>query len=413
MQKPSDLRALVAGLKKKYPTSGIGSGLAVRPNNLKRVTTGSLMLDYVLGGGLPLGRMTIFYGKESSGKSTAAYRTMGNAQDLCANCFRFVEIEDVVEDENGDWHAEATCDCVKKGIFVPKQLDGEKDAEYAQRLVAMSKNSYSEFICCLVDVEGSFEMEWATAVGLDARRLFMVIPNSAEEGIDTSVALLQSGAVHLLCVDSIAALTPSKELEESTESWQMGLQARLVNKFARMSGMALNSTMGEYGFPPTMIWINQVRTKIGQSYGDTDSLPGGAGQSFLASAIVKFWAAQFKGGKEEGMDFNITLNADEKVKRANTVRTCFKIMKNKTAPPKAASSFVMGLTGSDKGRVVDESVYVDTGMKLGLIIKSSGKLHMGSQEFPSAKQMCVWLEENYDDKRVLRERLVSKMLENS
>jgi len=408
MKKPTGLRALKEGLSKKYTATSVGPASEVRPANIKRLTTGSLMLDYAMGGGIPIGRVTMFYGMESSGKSTASYRAMGNAQDLCSHCWRPAQIHDVVQDAaTGEWRAVGLCDCVKKGLYKPEQFEGESEKDFTKRCIDLQKNSYRETICCLVDVEGSLESEWAETVGLDVRRLFMVIPSSAEEGIDIACALLRSGDIHVMCLDSIAALTPTKELEESTESWQMGLQARLVNKFCRIVGINLNAVFAEQKWAPTVLLINQVRQKIG-GYGDGDVLPGGNGQNFLLSVKVKFWSSQFK--EDDGPEFNSSVDKDEKVKRPGTVRTNFKVIKNKTASPRAQSSFVMGLTNDDKGRILDEDVMIDAGLKLKLIVKDSNGLSYGTHTFKSARAMSTWLAENFEDKRAMRARLVEKML---
>lgn len=231
------LAVLRAAANKKYGHGTIELAGRMKPLPVPRLTTGSLSFDYALGGGLPVGHVTIFRGSESSGKTTAATRIGGLAQDLCANCLRRpaggIEVEEQVDEETGEVVrvAHATCDCARTGLFRPRQIESEDGNEFRARAKRYQDNSYEEFRVAYLDVEGTFEDAWALQLGCDPARMVRVRTATAEETIDLHDELVRTGSVDLLVIDSLAAMTPNTEVEASSVEWQQGLQARLLNKF--------------------------------------------------------------------------------------------------------------------------------------------------------------------------------------
>lgn len=361
---------------------------------MPRLGTGSIMLDASLGGGVPVGRCTMFWGKESAGKSYCAYKIAAENQNRCANCLRFVEIEDVIEhhdEETGEvfYEAKAHCDCYVQGLFKPRpypeelnqhsnlktverevpKASGEgtkkvKVALYDERLDRYKENSYQEFIVAIIDVESSFDPVWAKKLGIDVRRVIIEKPDTAEQTIDIYDSMMRTGAVDLMILDSLAQMTPSDEVEASTEEWQQGLQARLLNKLARKASSALVATYKDYGREVTQVWINQVRTKLHVSFGSPDVRPGGQGQNFLISVLVKLWASGWEGEKvEEG------LKKDDEREKGVRVRTNFKIMKNKTAPPKQIGAFTLNV---ETGLIEERDQIISLCERYGFLIKEKG-----------------------------------------
>ena len=189
--------------------------------------TGIFLLDAGMCGGVPRSQMTLVYGWESSGKSTLAYRTIGSAQRL-----------------EPDLHA------------------------------------------VLIDVEGTYDNGWGEWHGIDNDKLVYVQPDTGEMALDIADEVVRGGGASIIVVDSLAALTPYKEVESSTEDDLPGLQARLIGKFVRkvVSGL---SEQRKHGNHPAVICLNQYRMKIGVFHGDNRVLPGGQAPRFAAFARVE------------------------------------------------------------------------------------------------------------------------------
>lgn len=396
-------------INERHGNSTIGVGSVLRPHGVRRLPTGSLSLDFAMGGGVPEGRVIIYYGERSSGKTTTAYRTAGIAQGLCANCLRKVyniEINSSFNDETGEieYFAEGSCDCYNKGIFKPKQLIDEKDKDFESRLELYKVNSYEEFRVALIDIEGSYDIDWTNNLDIDSRRLLYVCPDTAEEVIDIYEMLMRTGAVDLFILDSIAAMTPSKEVEETMENWQQGLAARLVNKFVRVSQSAANAMYREYRRAPTQIWINQIREKIGVMYGDKTTLPCGKGQRFAAAIEVKMWANEWK--KNELMK---DLPKAYKMEIGNSVRMNFEIVKNKVGPAKGSGGYDMFIAGPNKGKINEMGFIVGLAEKYGEIEKKGAKWILGGKDFNRKGDLIEYLSTEPEWSRI-KGLLLKKML---
>lgn len=350
VNKLASLKGLVGRVNEKSGGQSMKIGMHVQ--EVPRISTGSLSLDVALGGGVPIGRTTILYGEKSSGKTTTSYRIAGHAQRLCANCYRPAKnyrVEQAFDPKTGEclndddgnpmYVQQGSCDCYSKGLFQPVKHPEEKKDAYAKRIESYAVNSYEPFIIALMDMEGAFDAHWALSVGFDMRVIVYDSPNTAEEAIDAYDALIQTGSVDMLILDSVAALVPSKEIEASAADWQQGLQARLINKLVRKVQGSVNGVAAEYGKKVTNLWINQVRQKIGVTFGNNEVMPGGQGQGFISSVEIKLWASTYESeevGSVSGSDKDMTV--------ANKVRINFRVEKNKTAPPKGVGSYTMFLS---------------------------------------------------------------------
>lgn len=407
------LRAMKRGVNKKHGAGTMLMSQKVIP--MSRLSTRSLTYDVALGGGPPVGRIWMIHGKKSSGKTYTALSVAADAQSRCANCLRYVVIEDVIETgsdpETGEieYAVVAKCDCYAKGLFKtrpfpeereskaadglkqieieiddpsPKAKPGDKKKKkvkvYEQRLAALAENSYEEFRVAFLDPEKAFSPEWAEKVGIDMRRLVYDRPSTAEEASDTYDALLRTGSIDLVIIDSIAAMTPSKEVEASAEDEMVGVQARLINRMCRKTVSAMVDVWRDYGREVTQIWINQVRMKVNTGgFGSPETRPGGMGQEFVNSVEVKMWPNDWD---EETVDDGMTKK--DVMSMATTGRLNFKTEKNKTAPPRQIGSFVLDYKTGQIDQIGQVTALCE---RYGMLVKATkgGKWDFRGKEYQS------------------------------
>ncbi|MHB8318031.1 MAG: recombinase RecA [Acidimicrobiales bacterium] len=277
--------------------------------SIESIPTGALSLDLALGiGGLPRGRIVEIYGPESSGKSTLAMHCVAEAQ------------------RNGG-------------------------------------------ICAYIDAEHAMDPIYAGAIGVDIDDLLISQPDTGEQALEIAEMLIRSGALDVIVVDSVAALTPRAEIEGEMGDSHVGLQARLMSQALRKLTATLNKSN------TIAIFINQLREKIGVMYGSPEVTPGGRALKFYSSIRLDIRRIETI---KDGTDMTGS-------------RTRVKVVKNKCAPPfKVAEFDIMYGTGISR-----EGSLLDVAVDLGFVKKSgSWFTYEGEQLGQGRENVKVFLIEN-------------------
>lgn len=330
--KEKALKAALSQIERQF-----GKGTVMRMGDQERVnipciSTGSLGLDLALGtGGLPRGRIVEIYGPESSGKTTLTLQVIAEAQ-----------------------RAGGTC--------------------------------------AFVDAEHALDPVYAEKLGVNVDDLFVSQPDTGEQALEVADMLVRSGAIDVLVVDSVAALTPKAEIEGDMGDHHVGLQARLMSQALRkITGNIKNANC-------LVIFINQIRMKIGVMFGNPETTTGGNALKFYASVRLDIRRI---GSVKEG---------DEVVGSETRV----KVVKNKVAPPFKQTEFQI-LYGHGINRLGE---VLDYGVKLGLIDKAGAWYSYQGDKIGQGKQNAInYLKENseigvYLENKIKEELLGGKPVSN-
>lgn len=290
--------------------------------NIQVISTGSIGLDAALGiGGLPRGRVIEIYGPEASGKTTLAIHAIAEAQ------------------KNGG-------------------------------------------IAAIIDAEHTFDRNYAEKLGVDVENLLISQPDNGEQALEITDNLIRSGALDIVVIDSVAALTPKAEIEGEMGDSKMGLQARLMSQALRKLTANISKTN------TSCVFINQLREKIGIMFGNPETTTGGNALKFYASVRLDIRrTSQLKEGEE-----------------AIGNRTRVKIVKNKLAPPfkKADFDILFGEGISQLGEIVD------LGTDFNIIKKSGSWFSYGDTKIGQGRDAVKQI---LKDNPELYEELKAKVME--
>lgn len=320
-------KALQTALSQIEKQFGKGAVMRLGQNehmSVGHVSTGSLGLDIALGiGGLPRGRIIEIYGPESSGKTTLSLH------------------------------------CIAEG-----QKDGGNVA--------------------FIDVEHALDPVYAEALGVDIDNLLVAQPDTGEDALEIAEALIRSGAIDVLVVDSVAALVPKAEIEGEMGDSHVGLQARLMSQALRKLAGAINKSNC------VAIFINQLREKVGVVYGNPEVTPGGRALKFYSSVRLEV-------RKAEAIKVNGEVIGN---------RTKVKVVKNKIAPPfkEAYFDIMYGKGISRIGELIDLAVDTDVINKAGAWF-SYGETRLGQ----GRDKVKMLLEENEELAKKIEEKVLANI----
>ncbi len=319
-EKQKALEAALGQIEKQFGKGSVMKLGEFKAMNVEAIPTGALSLDIALGiGGIPKGRIIEVYGPESSGKTTLALHMIAEAQ----------------------------------------KLGGE---------------------AAFIDAEHALDPVYAKHLGVDIDNLIVSQPDTGEQALEIAEALVRSGAIDIIVVDSVAALVPKAEIDGDMGDAHVGLQARLMSQALRKLAGVINKSNS------VIVFINQLREKVGVMFGNPETTPGGRALKFYAS--VRLDIRKIENIKQDG----------EVV--GNRVRV--KVVKNKVAPPFREAEFdiVYGKGISKSGNILD------LGINLGLVEKSGSWFgYNGTRIGQGRENAKKYLEENPEVMKEIEEKI--------
>jgi RecA/RadA recombinase len=263
-------------------------------------------------------------------------------------------------------------------------------------------------------VHNTWDQKWARGLGINTDSLLLSEPEYAEQSLDIAEALLRDGNIDILAMDSLAFMTPEKEIEQSASKETMGSQSRVLGKGIRKFVSALNHMGNTTGRKPTVFFTNQVRFKIGVMFGNPETQPGGMAPQFAATTEVKFKTAKYeiekvKGEKEEKEAIDIDLML---VKPLSVLFT-FKCEKNKQGHSMMEGGYRVALGNTEthkKGDVLDASVIMDQAERYEILKKEGSKWLCAGVPFGTKGEIESLLVKDQGFKRLLSKRVMECLL---
>ena len=317
-------------LNKKFGKQIIQSATDMKGLEVDRISTGSIAVDIETGGGFPKGRLVEIYGRESSGKTYLALKTVSMAQ--------------------------------------------------------------KEKKCLWIDVEGVFDPVWAKLVGVDLSKLDIAKTETAEQAGTILDAATRSNEYAIIVLDSVAALLPTEDLDKALDdSERIGNRAMVNNRIVRKLQSALNSKEdGELPNQTLVIFINQIREEIGVTYGDPTTTPGGLGIRFMASIRLEMRRSDLI--KEKPKDGETGQTPDGKMITGITIK--FKTVKNKTYTPLKTGQFILYTIDERKGQIDKTDEIIRYSLVSGVIQHSGPSYSYKGHKFLGKEAVIEYLKEH-------------------
>lgn len=312
MDKAKALDLAVSQIEKQFGKGSIMRlGEAAAQTNIEVIPTGSIALDLAIGvGGVPRGRVVEIYGPEASGKTTVALHLIAEAQKLGG-------------------------------------------------------------VAAFIDAEHALDPHYAANLGVDIDNLLISQPDTGEQALEIAEALVRSGAVDIIVIDSVAALVPKAEIEGEMGDSHVGLQARLMSQALRKLTGAISKSN------TTAVFINQIREKVGVLFGNPEVTPGGRALKFYAS-------------------LRLEVRRVESLKQGNEIigmRVKVKVVKNKVAPPFRQAEFDL-IYGQGISR---EGSLIDVATDFGVLEKTGAWYSYGDQRLGQGREAVRdYLKQNRD-----------------
>lgn len=307
--KSAAIAVAMAQIQKQYGTGSIMRlGERTEKLTVQVISTGSIALDLALGaGGLPRGRIVEIFGPEASGKTSVALHVIAQAQKVGG-------------------------------------------------------------VAAFIDAEHALDPQRAQKIGVNLDDLLISQPDTGEQGLEIAEALIRSGGIDVVVIDSVAALVPRSELEGEMGESSIGVQARLMSQALRkLTGAIANTNT-------IVIFTNQLRQKIGVMFGNPETTPGGLALKFYASV-------------------RLDIRKIENIKSGDMVvgsRHRVKVVKNKVAPPFRIAEFDMDLSG-----ILYEGELIDVGLELGILTRSGAFIKWGDKLLGQGREAAIaYLKEN-------------------
>ena len=326
-EKDKALEQVLADIEKQFGKGAIMKLGERGVNNIDVVSSGSLMLDNALGvGGYPKGRIIEIFGPESSGKTTIALHAIAEVQKT-----------------------------------------GGRAA--------------------FIDAEHALDPVYAKKLGVDTDNLLLSQPDTGEQALEIVEALVRSGAMSIIVIDSVAALVPQAEIEGEMGDSHVGLQARLMSQALRKLGGVINKTN------TICIFINQLREKVGIMFGNPETTPGGRALKFYSSVRL-----DVRRGEQIKVNGDVLGN-----------KTVIKVVKNKVAPPfKVAMVDIMYGEGVSR-----EGELIDIGAELDIIEKSGAWYSYNGEKIGQGKENAkIFLKNNPEIYKEINNKVREKLFNN-
>ena len=317
--KDEAIQNALAQIEKQYGEGAIMKMSENAHKHIKRFSSGSLSLDLALGGGIPEGRIIEIFGPESSGKTTLALHAIAEVQKI-----------------------------------------GGKAA--------------------FIDAEHALDVQYAKKIGVNIDDLLVSQPDCGEQALEITETLVRSGAINIIVIDSVAALTPRAEIDGMMGDSHMGLQARLMSQALRKLTSIVSKTQC------SIIFINQMRMKIGVMFGNPETTTGGNALKFYTSLRLDVRRIDKILEKLPGAANGVTPSGTGQATQQEIVgnRTRVKVVKNKVAPPFRQAEFDIIY---DQG-ISREGDILDLGVKFGVLEKSGAYYRHGEKTIGQGREQA-------------------------